>query len=84
MFGVPLRGGQERGEQAPDPGAVARCQEVGSEVQNGMSRRDAGRKGGLTTKKRYGAGFYQTIGRKGGKKGGLTRAQHISDKWAAL
>jgi general stress protein YciG len=41
-------------------------------VQSGMSRKDAGRKGGLTTKRRYGAGFYQTIGRKGGKKGGLT------------
>ena len=33
-----------------------------------MSRAEAGRKGGQTTKKRYGIEFYQTIGRKGGSR----------------
>lgn len=37
-----------------------------------MTRADAGRKGGLTTKQRHGKDFFQEIGRKGGKKGGLT------------
>jgi general stress protein YciG len=37
-----------------------------------MSRAEAGRKGGMTTKKRYGAEFFGRIGRVGGKKGGDT------------
>jgi general stress protein YciG len=37
-----------------------------------MSRADAGRKGGQTTKSRYGAEFFGKIGRIGGKKGGDT------------
>jgi general stress protein YciG len=37
-----------------------------------MSRAEAGRKGGLTTKKRYGPEFFGRIGRVGGKKGGDT------------
>ncbi len=32
-----------------------------------MSVREAGRKGGKTTRQRYGAEFYQEIGQKGGK-----------------
>ncbi|MDQ6682870.1 MAG: hypothetical protein M3Y88_06310 [Chloroflexota bacterium] len=32
-----------------------------------MSVREAGRKGGKTTRARYGAEFYQEIGQKGGK-----------------
>ncbi|HEX9823133.1 MAG TPA: hypothetical protein VGB51_01915 [Actinomycetota bacterium] len=40
-----------------------------------MSRAEAGRKGGLSTKKKYGPGFYQEIGRIGGKKGGRTTKQ---------
>lgn len=35
-----------------------------------MSRAEAGRKGGLSTKKRYGEGYFSEIGRMGGKKGG--------------
>ena len=35
-----------------------------------MSRAEAGRKGGQTTKKRYGDDFFGKIGRMGGKKGG--------------
>jgi uncharacterized protein len=37
-----------------------------------MSRAEAGRKGGLTTKNRYGPEFFERIGRIGGKKGGDT------------
>jgi len=37
-----------------------------------MTRSEAGRKGGMTTKKRYGAEFYSRIGTVGGKKGGAT------------
>jgi general stress protein YciG len=37
-----------------------------------MSRSEAGRKGGLTTKTRYGEDFFGKIGRIGGKKGGET------------
>ena len=32
-----------------------------------MSVREAGRKGGKTTRAKYGPGFYQAIGQKGGK-----------------
>jgi general stress protein YciG len=37
-----------------------------------MTRAEAGRKGGQTTKSRYGAEFFGKIGRIGGKKGGDT------------
>ncbi len=37
-----------------------------------MSRADAGRKGGKTTKERYGDEHFGRIGRIGGKKGGET------------
>jgi general stress protein YciG len=37
-----------------------------------MTRSEAGRKGGLTTKKKYGSDFYSKIGSVGGKKGGQT------------
>ena len=40
-----------------------------------MSRAEAGRKGGQTTKKRYGDDFFGKIGRMGGKKGGETTKQ---------
>lgn len=43
-----------------------------AEAQTRMTRSDAGRKGGLKTKERYGPGFFKEIGSKGGKKGGLT------------
>lgn len=33
-----------------------------------MTVREAGRKGGETTKKRYGPRFYEEIGKKGGQK----------------
>jgi general stress protein YciG len=37
-----------------------------------MSRAEAGRKGGMTTKQRYGPEFFGKIGKIGGKKGGDT------------
>lgn len=37
-----------------------------------MTVREAGHKGGATTKQRYGGEFYEAIGRKGGKIGGET------------
>jgi general stress protein YciG len=40
-----------------------------------MSRAEAGRKGGLTTKHRHGEDFFGRIGRIGGKKGGETTKQ---------
>ncbi|MCD1295627.1 Em GEA1 (EM1) [Methanocella sp. CWC-04] len=33
-----------------------------------MTVREAGKKGGETTKKRYGEGYYESIGKKGGQK----------------
>jgi hypothetical protein len=44
-----------------------------------MSKAQAGRKGGLTTKGRYGSGYYSRIGKKGASKGGnATKARHGS------
>ncbi len=40
-----------------------------------MSRAEAGRKGGRTTKERYGEEHFGRIGRIGGKKGGETTKQ---------
>ena len=40
-----------------------------------MSRAEAGRKGGKTTKERYGGEHFGRIGRIGGKKGGETTKQ---------
>jgi len=59
------------------PGAGNPPREGGEEVrdvveQTKMSRAEAGRKGGLTTKQRYGEDFFGKIGRIGGKKGGET------------
>jgi general stress protein YciG len=33
-----------------------------------MTVKEAGRKGGNTTKQRYGEGYYESIGKKGGQK----------------
>jgi general stress protein YciG len=41
-----------------------------AEDQRKMSRAEAGRKGGLSTKQRYGGDHFSRIGRLGGKKGG--------------
>jgi general stress protein YciG len=42
--------------------------EVITVTENEMTVREAGRKGGETTKKRYGPRFYEEIGKKGGHK----------------
>ena len=44
-----------------------------------MSVSEAGRKGGETTKERYGEGFYVQIGRKGGRKGGETTKERYGE-----
>ena len=49
-----------------------RCDAPGSSDRRASSRADAGRKGGLTTKRRYGDEFFGRIGKIGGKKGGDT------------
>ena len=41
--------------------------QAGSADEGNMSVREAGRKGGKTTRARYGAEFFQEIGAKGGK-----------------
>lgn len=40
------------------------------EPQRKMTRAEAGRKGGMKTRQRYGNDFFRKIGRIGGKKGG--------------
>ena len=44
-----------------------------------MSVSEAGRKGGRTTKERYGEGFYEEIGKKGGKRGGETTKERYGE-----
>lgn len=46
-----------------------------------MSRAEAGRKGGMTTKKRYGDDHFGKIGRIGGKKGGETTKQRYGTEF---
>ncbi len=48
---------------------------------NKMSRAEAGRKGGKTTKDRYGGGHFGRIGRIGGKKGGETTKQRYGSEF---
>lgn len=52
------------------PAAKASEETRRSEEQRKMSRAEAGRKGGLSTKQRYGGEHFSRIGRLGGKKGG--------------
>jgi uncharacterized protein len=46
-----------------------------------MSRAEAGRKGGQTTKQRYGEDHFGKIGRVGGKKGGETTKQRYGSEF---
>ena len=39
-----------------------------AEKKTEMTVREAGQRGGSTTKQRYGEGFYEEIGKKGGQK----------------
>lgn len=51
-------------------GTEVREDQTAEEDQRKMSRAEAGRKGGLSTKQRYGGEHFSRIGRLGGKKGG--------------
>lgn len=52
-----------------------RLREVSRMDEQKMSRSEAGRKGGLSTKQRYGGDHFSRIGRLGGKKGGESTKQ---------
>ncbi len=41
---------------------------MAKESKGEMTVREAGKKGGDTTKQRYGEGYYESIGKKGGQK----------------
>ena len=59
-------------EQVKRERALGPKGEIGMSEEMKMSRAEAGRKGGLTTKRRYGDEFFGKIGKIGGKKGGDT------------
>ena len=50
-------------------------------ASNKMSRAEAGRKGGKTTKERYGDEHFGRIGRIGGKKGGETTKRRYGSEF---
>jgi uncharacterized protein len=56
-------------------------EQFGTNGDNKMSRAEAGRKGGKTTKERYGEGHFGRIGRIGGKKGGETTKQRYGSEF---
>ena len=53
----------------------------GSNGNNKMSRAEAGRKGGRTTKQRYGEEHFGRIGKIGGKKGGETTKERYGSEF---
>ena len=59
--------GTENGSQATEP--------------RKMSRAEAGRKGGKTTKERYGEEHFGRIGKIGGKKGGETTKERYGSEF---
>ncbi|CAN5561756.1 hypothetical protein BH24ACT26_BH24ACT26_00430 [soil metagenome] len=56
-------------------GFITFTEETTMDDSRKMSRAEAGRKGGKTTKERYGEDHFGRIGRIGGKKGGETTKQ---------
>lgn len=62
---------ESRMETAPAP----------SPTPSKMSRAEAGRKGGKTTKERYGDEHFGRIGRIGGKKGGETTKRRYGSEF---
>jgi uncharacterized protein len=63
------------GEQHQAPSSVT------SQDSGKMSRAEAGRKGGQTTKQRYGDEHFGRIGKIGGKKGGETTKQRYGSEF---
>lgn len=61
--------------------ANEQVQTTPSNSNNKMSRAEAGRKGGRTTKQRYGDEHFGKIGRIGGKKGGETTKQRYGSEF---
>ncbi len=59
----------------------SRMPSSGIDQSNKMSRAEAGRKGGKTTKERYGDEHFGRIGRIGGKKGGETTKQRYGSEF---
>src|SRR5207247_680630 len=70
---VPREAGVATNE-APQPWRTegGGCMPQASSPSSKMTRAEAGRKGGMTTKQRHGDEFFGRIGRIGGKKGGDT------------
>ena len=61
--------------------SAMQAQEMPTNGSNKMSRAEAGRKGGRTTKERYGDEHFGKIGRIGGKKGGETTKQRYGSEF---
>ena len=59
----------------------SRMETAGSTMPSKMSRAEAGRKGGKTTKERYGDEHFGRIGRIGGKKGGETTKKRYGSEF---
>lgn len=63
------------------PGISPGLPAVQSEKPKKMSRAEAGRKGGKTTKERYGEEHFGRIGKIGGKKGGETTKERYGSEF---
>ena len=59
----------------------AQPSEADEQSSRKMSRAEAGRKGGQTTKQRYGDEHFGRIGKIGGKKGGETTKQRYGSEF---
>lgn len=54
---------------------------MAKKLKKKMTKAEAGRKGGLTTKKRHGEEHFSSIGRVGGKKGGETTLERYGPEF---
>jgi hypothetical protein len=71
---------QQTPQTSPDEQQGSRP-DTGSQDSRKMSRAEAGRKGGQTTKQRYGDEHFGRIGKIGGKKGGETTKQRYGSEF---
>jgi hypothetical protein len=69
----PENGNASGSSQTAQPGQVTQSRK--------MSRAEAGRKGGKTTKERYGEEHFGRIGKIGGKKGGETTKERYGSEF---